>query len=137
MSRGPGRMQRLILNNLEAAKKEHAVGGLDYQGAAWGETCLRIAFGEKPVVMESRRLVELPPGVYDLRAVAAYLAHRTGSTRKVKGNQAKGRGYLIDPGFQASFSRAVRSLLRRELLVPAHPRHPPRFVTAKPGLERV
>ena len=94
MSKGIGELQQSILNALEATKMQT----LSYYGA--GNTFL-------PGWVVYRKFnVLLPANVFDLRAVLFYLAQTNGKT------QWQGSIYNCST-FQASFSRAVKSLIKR------------------------
>jgi hypothetical protein len=109
MSRGLGKLQREILETLDDAKR-HFGEDYSYHG---GFTKFGIAARWKLPgwVVHRGAAFRLGEAMYDLRASCRYLAHR---------HDALDRGRWLDPRFQASFSRAVRSLVKRGLLVPKH-----------------
>jgi hypothetical protein len=111
MSRGLGALQRRILETLDEAKAAMP----RYRGveSAWDldkRTLRSINLGCRWVHVGAGQLVELAPGVYDLRCSAAYLAEQDGHT--AHGFQA--------PSFTAAFARATRGLVQRGILVRLH-----------------
>ena len=96
MGRGLGRLEREILDSLEIAKeRQHSYRG--YDGDDWHPGWLVV----------NRAVVRIPPDIHDLRATARFLAVKNGAIHA---------GSVISPAFDASFSRAVRSLLARGYL---------------------
>jgi hypothetical protein len=83
-------MQRAILDTLDAARVDAAAFPSD-AGWIWYGTCLE---------------VRLAPEIYDLRLSSRYLKKQWQID------------YQTEPRFQAAFSRAVRSLIRRQILEP-------------------
>ena len=115
MSRGLGWLQREILDTLDEARAAKPVyrGGTsagremfrDWLKASAGDRNDDVDFDAGPgwVVTYSTEL-QLPEGVYDLRASCAFLATRHDATYA---------GRYLRGSFQASFSRAVRGLVQR------------------------
>jgi hypothetical protein len=108
MSRGLGALQRRILETLDEAQAAMP----RYRGveSAWDldkRTLRIINVGCRWVHVGEGQLVELAPGVYDLRCSAAYLADQDG-------HKATSRQYL---SFTAAFARATRGLVQRGVLV--------------------
>jgi hypothetical protein len=98
---GLGRLQKEILNTLEAAKVEMS----PYcGGASWG--ILSAPFYQPGWVKHLGAVVQLADGLYDLRASLRFLA------------RSRGQMYssCVYNRFKASFSRAVRLLFARGLL---------------------
>jgi dienelactone hydrolase len=105
MSRGLGRLQREILDTLDEAKASiDRYHGGGRQGAGW--------------VRANFREWKLPDDTYDLRASLRYLAARHGKVHRAGSVGCCNTGY-VDGAFQASFSRAARSLVDRGELVRA------------------
>jgi hypothetical protein len=107
MSRGLGALQRRILETLDEAKAAMP----KYRGARFAvrwdaETHQLTAVGYAWVAITGK-VVQLAPGVYDLRCSAAYLAAHD--------NHLCGDYHAA--GFTASFARATRGLVQRGLLV--------------------
>ena len=130
MSRGLGRMQRDILDHLEAAKQDHAETRFVYAGgnsvrngleAMWrrmrapDDPRNRVPF--TPTVRSGGRVHVLPEGTYDLRATLVSLAaaQRQASRHPDRGCLA-GPWWEVRRPFAKSFSRAVRGLIARGLL---------------------
>jgi hypothetical protein len=101
MSKGLGKLQREILEALEEAKiKALDVENLYYNG---------MGLTWKPGwVFYKGRDVKIPDDVYDLRVTVKFLAKKYGKTYC--------RGCYVESSFQASFSRAVKSLIKRQIL---------------------
>ncbi len=119
MSRGLGRLQREILDTLDDAKQETVSYRGGYNHLALGREVLaagRSRFDEDfyrrlgIVVRDHGRKARLPEGVYDLAASRQHLR------QAAPGRVDHGGG--ATPAFQAAFSRAVRGLVQRGLLVP-------------------
>ena len=106
MSRGLGALQRRILATLDEAKATQ----LYYRGAegGWDYNARTDKLIPIPVAWLALRemTVELPPGVYDLRCSAAYLA-------KHDDHYSQGG---VSRAFAASFARATHGLVRQGLL---------------------
>lgn len=100
MSRGLGSLQTEIIETLEEAKRD--IPSYPGQGSSKSDP---LPFSLPGWVIVGRTCALLAEDVYDLRASAAFLAKRRGLR-------------FATSGFQASFSRAVRSLVSRGLLAP-------------------
>jgi hypothetical protein len=90
MSRGPGALQRAILDTLDLAKAAR----LDYLGAQWWETRPDL----DRVMVRGYECI-LAPQVYDMRASLAYLIHQ------------RGLDLWSKAALQAAFARAVKGLV--------------------------
>jgi hypothetical protein len=111
MSRGRGWVQQEILATLDDAK----AAPLHYRGGrAHFTNGVRVAALEAGPgwVITDGANVDLPDGVYDLRASCRFLAERHGKTHKVT-SITRYPDSSIDPAFQVSFSRAAKSLIER------------------------
>jgi hypothetical protein len=115
MGRGLGRLQREILATLDDAKREVVY----YRGSArqrpvYNQVCgwLMAERNEPGWVSGPDGPVLLPDDVYDLRASMRYLAQKHGALEGLFSAEHD----FVTPSFQASFSRAVRALVRRGLL---------------------
>jgi hypothetical protein len=111
MSRGLGALQRRILETLDEARAAMP----RYRGVsmAWEYVPRTNRFTNRGylwVHVGAGQLVELAPGVYDLRCSAAYLAEQDGHTPQ---------GWQ-DVSFTAAFARATRGLIQRGILVRLH-----------------
>ncbi len=113
MSRGLGRLQREILDSLDASTDQ----GHAFRAGSNGHSGVHVDTGEPFFWPRTARYhglkVEVPEHVYDVHAVSAYLAKARAFGRLDYGNQ--------DWSFRASFSRALRGLVQRGLLVPVVP----------------
>ena len=121
MGRGLGRMQRTVLECLEAAKAAHARGELRYHGGSSGwygrnDIWSREA-GEPPLVAYRGRTYTLGR-CYDLRATLLYAAITDRRAHRV---EMALQEWDIEPAYRVSFYRAARSLVRRELLTAVGP----------------
>ena len=107
MSRGLGKLQREILETLEEAK----ASGIVYRGVSWYKYDIdalgRLAGAQPGWVVAQGCEVLLAPHVYDLRASMKHLAKHHGALEQ---------GQWVTRSFAASFSRAVRSLVKRGYL---------------------
>jgi hypothetical protein len=106
MSQGLGALQREILATLDAAQAPNG----RYNGCvvAWNAGRKRV----EPVPGWAKVrgvVVRLAEGVYDLRASARYLSEKHGARYGPYDD-------YVTKGFQASFARAVRSLIQRGVL---------------------
>jgi hypothetical protein len=127
MSRGIGNLQREILDSLDDAKRYFAdpANAVEKQFLGCSFTSYPKYKGGAPFFPDrSSHLVE--PGwvthgrgfrirddIYDLRASCRYVAMRHDAIEPGGANGG------VNAAFQASFSRAARSLVRRGLLYPA------------------
>ena len=130
MSRGLGKMQRAILDHLEAAKQDHAETRFVYAGGnsvcnsmkamSWGmqppdDPCRRVP--PTPTVRTGGKVFALGEGVYDLRATLVSLA---ASRRQASPHPDRrclaGFWWEVKRPFASSFSRAVRGLIAKGLL---------------------
>lgn len=106
MSKGIGKLQREILENLDASKKYFEQEYKSYRGYDFIHTHESFTLGGW--IISRGFKVKLPDDVYDLRAVLKYLA--------IKNNKMQPCPSYVSDKFQASFSRALKSLLKRGLL---------------------
>ena len=114
MSRGLGLVQRMILGSLAEAR----AAAPSYPGSGTSGSGLPPALAGTPAaegwIWVGKSLVHLAPGIYDLRGTLAYwLLLGVGTHRQ----HWTGQGTLSNPR-EATFSRAVRSLVRRGHLEP-------------------
>jgi hypothetical protein len=109
MSRGLGKMQREILGTLDEAKR-HFGEDYSYRGG-FNEFGIAPRWKLPGWVVHRGAVFRLGETIYDLRASCRYLAQR---------HDGLDRGCWLELRFQASFSRAVRGLLKRRLLVAHH-----------------
>ena len=121
MSRGLGKMQRLILASLEPAKQAYVEGKFNYIGAA------------------SFANVRQESGLYDLRGTLPYLAIRLSerpSKRKRRPISEDLR--VVDQTFRVAFCQAVHTLVKRGLLIPCDNENAKqlRFVRMRPEIDR-
>ena len=116
MSKGLGKLQRLILDNLDAAKdsKHHYTRGPDGWTRGHGQ------------VLVLGMTLELHENLYDLRGTVRFMAEKFGGLEE-KSEYTCGFK-KVRPSFQVSFSRAVASLVRRGLLIPVDTGRECRFV---------
>jgi hypothetical protein len=112
MTREIGWLQREILETLEDAK----AAPVWYKGGR-----AHVPYADRPGidwepgwVMAGGSSVRLPDRVYDLRASCRFLAERHGKTHTSR--EERHPPTWVDTAFQASFSRAVRTLVRRGAL---------------------
>lgn len=99
MSRGLGRMQRLVLDELKARSGGDMVGDRNEQSKDMANE-LKSEYG----VWLCDRYAQLKPGVHDLRCVCYQLAVKHGGISHAN---------FTSPEWQASFSRAVKGLHAR------------------------
>ena len=100
MSRGLGKMQRLILASLKPAKQAHVEGNFDYTGAA------------------SFAKVAHQSDLYDLRGALRYLAIRLSERPgKRKRRPVSEDLRVVDQSFRVTFVRAAYNLVERGLLI--------------------
>jgi hypothetical protein len=97
MSKGLGKLQRAILDSLDIAKNSTEY----YKGRGHLNMPFIKAYGYNIVIAD---------GVYDLRETIKYLAKKNQKTFC--------RGAYVKEIYQVSFSRAVRTLVKRNLLKP-------------------
>ena len=119
MSRGLGKMQRLILASLKPAKQAHVEGKFNYIGAA--------SFAN--VVHQS--------DLYDLRATLRYVAIRLSERPgKRKRRPVSEDRRVVDQRFRVTFMNAVHSLVERGLLIrcDAGDAKQLRFVSMRPDI---
>ena len=113
MSRGLGIIQRGILATLADAR----AAAPSYPGSGTSRPGLPAALQGTPAaegwIWVGKSLLHLAPGVYDLRGTLAYWVARSGRRRC----RWTAQGRLSNP-LEATFSRAVRSLVRRGHLAP-------------------
>ncbi len=111
MSHGIGKMQQDILNTLDQAKQDMVY----YRGSARSENAGRVFdtwIWDKPGwVKVGRNKVRIAEHVYDLWASNRFIAKLRGETYS----------HFTKPDFQASFSRAVKSLIKRGLISACNP----------------
>ena len=106
MSRGLGKLQREILDSLEASRDLPRYHG----GRNWKESSLESG----PVAHYRGTELPLREGVYDLRAVKKAVAYADRDRR------CYGADAYVDSAFSVAFHRAVHSLVKRGLLVPTY-----------------
>lgn len=113
MSRGLGQVQRQILESLAVAR----AAAPRYPGSGDSGPGLPPALQGTPAaegwIWVGRSCLHLAPGVYDLRATLAYLLQQSRARR----TKWTAQGRVSNP-LEAAFSRAVRTLVRREALEP-------------------
>ena len=121
MSRGLGKMQRLILASLKPAKQAHVEGKFNYSGAARFANIMHLS------------------DLYDLRGTLPYLAVRL-SVRPGKRKQRPVSEDLrvVDQSFRVTFLRAAHHLVERGLLIPCDDEDAKqlRFVRMRPEIDR-
>jgi hypothetical protein len=105
MGRGLGTLQRAILESLVPSKRLHAIGVLNYRGGNYGTDTI------PPAAVHQGR-IGLPDGVFDVRAVKALLISVYGESSRQYCNT-----YQTTPAFDVAFSRAIRTLSWRGILV--------------------
>ena len=121
MSRGLGKMQRLILASLEPAKQAYVEGKFNYIGAA------------------SFANVRQESGLYDLRGTLPYLAIRLSERPgKRKRRPISEDLRVVDQTFRVAFCQAVHTLVKRGLLIPCDNETAKqlRFVRMRPEIDR-
>jgi hypothetical protein len=106
MSRGLGKLQREILDSLEASRDLPRYHG--------GRNLKEPSLGSGPVVQYHGTLLPLREGVYDLRAVKRAVAYADHAHR------CYGADDYMGNAFSVAFHRAARALVRRGLLVPTY-----------------
>jgi hypothetical protein len=100
MSRGLGKMQRLILASLKPAKQAHVEGKFNYMGAAGFANFIHLS------------------DLYDLRGTLPYLAIRLSERPgKRKRRPVSEDLRVVDNAFRITFMRAARNLVERGLLI--------------------
>jgi len=113
MSRGLGWVQGTLLVSLADAR----AAAPSYPGSGTSGPGLPTALRGTPQaegwIWVGRSLVHLAPDVYDLRGILAYWLAKSGVPRQHRTTQ----GHVSNP-LEATFSRAVRSLIRRGWLEP-------------------
>ena len=121
MSRGLGKMQRLILASLKPAKQAYVEGKFNYVGAA------RFAN------------VAHRSDLYDLRATLPYLAIRLSERPgKRKRRPISEDLRVVDQTFRVAFCQAAHTLVDRGLLIPCDDEDAKRlrFVRMRPEIDR-
>ena len=99
MSRGLGKIEREILSTLNKIKERDLEIDFYYRGV-----------GYKPGwIFYNGYNIKLTDDVYDLRAILKYMA--------IKNKKTYCRNTYIEESFQASFSRAVKNLVKRKKLL--------------------
>jgi hypothetical protein len=106
MSRGLGKLQREILDSLEASRDLPRYHG--------GRNLKESSLGSGPVVHYRGTILPLREGVYDLRAVKRAVAYADRARR------CYGADDYMENAFSVAFHRAVHSLVKRGLLVPTY-----------------
>jgi len=106
MGRGLGKLQREILDSLEASRDLRRYHG----GGNWKESGL----DPRPFVQYRGTRLPLREGVYDLRAVKRAVAYADRARR------CYGADDYMENAFSVAFHRAARALVRRGLLVPTY-----------------
>jgi len=106
MSRGLGKLQREILDSLEASRDLRRYHG----GGNWKESSL----GSGPFVHYRGTRLPLREGVYDLRAVKKAVAYADRARR------CYGADAYVHSAFSVAFHRSVHSPVKRGLLVPTY-----------------
>lgn len=119
MSRGLGKMQRLVLASLKPAKQAHVEGKFNYTGAASFANVVHLS------------------DLYDLRGTLPYLAIRL-SERPGKRKQRPISEDLrvVDQSFRVTFWRAANHLVERGLLIRCDDEDAKqlRFVSTRPDI---
>jgi len=121
MSRGLGKMQRLILASLRPAKQAHVEGKLNYTGAAGFANVMHLS------------------DLYDLRGTLPYLAIRLSERPgKRKRRPISDDLRVVDQSFRVAFWQAARHLVERGLLIPCDDEDAKqlRFVRMRPEIDR-
>jgi len=138
MSRGLGKMQRLILASLKPAKQAHVEGKLSYIGAAnFTNVIHQSDHPGETLVRQGGEFMTLDEDVYDLRATLRYVAIRLSARPgKRKRRPVSLDRRVIDNAFRITFMNAVRSLVERGLLIPcdAGDAKQLRFVSMRPDI---
>ena len=119
MSRGLGKMQRLILASLRPAKQAYIEGKFNYVGAA------RFA-----------NLAHLSD-LYDLRATLPYLAIRLSERPSKRKRPPISEDFrVVDQTFRVAFCQAAHTLVERGLLIPCDDEDAKqlRFVSMRPDI---
>jgi hypothetical protein len=121
MSRGLGKMQRLILASLKPAKQAYVEGKFNYVGAARFANLMHLS------------------DLYDLRATLPYLAIRLSERPgKRKRRPVSEDLRVVDKSFRVAFCQAAHTLVERGLLIPCHNEDAKqvRFVRMRPDIDR-
>ena len=121
MSRGLGKMQRLILASLKPAKQAYVEGKFNYVGAARFANVAHLS------------------DLYDLRATLPYLAIRLSERPgKRKRRPISEDLRVVDKSFRVAFCQAAHTLVERGLLIPCHNEDAKqvRFVRMRPEIDR-
>jgi hypothetical protein len=121
MSRGLGKMQRLILASLKPAKQAHVEGKFNYVGAARFANVAHLS------------------DLYDLRATLPYLAIMLSERPdKRKRRPISEDLRVVDQSFRVAFCQAAHSLVERGLLIPCDGENAKqvRFVRMRPDIDR-
>ncbi len=121
MSRGLGKMQRLILASLKPAKQAHVEGKFNYSGAARFANIMHLN------------------DLYDLRGTLPYLAIRLSERPgKRKRRPVSEDLRVVDQSFRVTFLRAAHHLVERGKLIPCDDEDAKqlRFVRMRPEIDR-
>ena len=121
MSRGLGKMQRLILASLKPAKQAHVEGKFNYVGAARFANVAHLS------------------DLYDLRATLPYLAIMLSERPdKRKRRPISEDLRVVDQSFRVAFCQAAHTLVERGLLIPCDGENAKqvRFVRMRPDIDR-
>jgi hypothetical protein len=119
MSRGLGKMQRLILASLKPAKQAYVEGKFNYVGAARFANVAHLS------------------DLYDLRATLPYLAIRLSERPgKRKRRPISEDLRVVDQTFRVAFCQAAHTLVERGLLIPCDDEDAKqlRFVSMRPDI---
>ena len=119
MSRGLGKMQRLILASLKPAKQAHVEGKFNYWGAAGFANVMHLS------------------DLYDLRGTLPYLAIRLSERPgKRKRRPVSEDLRVVDQNFRVTFWNAAHKLVKRGLLIPCGDEDAKqlRFVSMRPDI---
>jgi hypothetical protein len=121
MSRGLGKMQRLILASLKPAKQAYVEGKFNYVGAARFANVAHLS------------------DLYDLRATLPYLAIMLSERPdKRKRRPISEDLRVVDQSFRVAFCQAAHTLVERGLLIPCDGENAKqvRFVRMRPDIDR-
>ena len=121
MSRGLGKMQRLILASLRPAKQAHVEGKFNYIGAAGFANVMHLS------------------DLYDLRGTLPYLAIRLSDRPgKRKRRPVSEDLRVVDQSFRVTFLRAAHHLVERGKLIRCDDKDAKqlRFVRMRPEIDR-
>jgi hypothetical protein len=120
MSRGLGKMQRLILASLRPAKQAHVKDNFNYTGA--------------PGFANLKHLND----VYDLRGTLPYLAIRLSEQSGKRKRRPVSEDLRVDQSFRITFLNAAHKLVERGLLIRCDSEDAKqlRFVRMRPEIDR-